>query len=363
MARRKNKSKLALHDQADNGGKLEAGPATALLEVQNTGLAEDKISTTQSPVPIFSSTLTRHPVSRKTARKTAKKLRDVNIIEAQAIIKSRLQRPDPLPYDPPTKFQRFTELPKELRLQIYDDLMPGPRMLEVLWTEKGDRYYSYRRAPLLLHIWSESRDYALKRYHLLTVDNGCGTITPAPTYNTQRAFGTYFDFERDGLYFSLGNSHRALRYLERVDDFLSKLEPLDAVSRLQHVMFDAEVMYARGVGFPSKFSELTSLRYLGMAVNDINLSFTNRSRKNAAPQFPMGDAMPRSLKDIVVRRWNWKQGRIETQCHQRGPFQAWNGPYHAGLFDGIKLDMKAQGLDEALVDRLRLCLLDIERKR
>ncbi|CZR55180.1 uncharacterized protein PAC_05066 [Phialocephala subalpina] len=291
----------------------------------------------------------------------AKKLRDVNPIESQVIIKSRLQRSDPLPHDTPTDFPHFTNLPKELRLQIYDELMTGPRMIEVLWTEKGDRYFSNSPAPRLLHIWSESREYGLKRYRLLIVDNRCGTITPSITYNIQRPFGTYFDFKTDGLYFSLGNSNRALRYLARIDDFLSNLEPLDAASRLRNLIVHAQVMYARGIPIPSIFAEPTSLQHLGIAVNDVNLSFVNRHGKNSARQSPMIRTMSKSLRNSEVRRWDWSQAKVVTRWHWSGPFQWWNAPHHTVIVDGIKLDMKAQGLDKALVDRLVLRLVDIAR--
>lgn len=232
--------------------------------------------------------------------------------------------------------------------------MPRGRLIEVSWTEKGDRYYQYRQAPVLLHIWSESRVYALKRYHLLTVDNGYGTITPASSFKTQRPFGTYFDFERDGLYFSLGNSDRGARYLERVDDFLSKLEPLDAVSRIRDLLFDAQVMYTRGLAWPSKSSELTSLKLLGLAVSDVNLSFGNRNGKDPAPQSPMIGATFRSLRDLEVRRWDWKAGRVATIVL--------DGPLQTKAFDRIKRKINAQGLDKALLDRLDCQLLDIERE-
>ena len=51
---------------------------------------------------------------------------------------------------PLKNFTLFPELPVELRLEIYDHMMPGPRIVEVLFKEDGQKYYTDCKVPTTL---------------------------------------------------------------------------------------------------------------------------------------------------------------------------------------------------------------------
>ncbi|KAI1806413.1 hypothetical protein F4811DRAFT_147479 [Daldinia bambusicola] len=110
----------------------------------------------------------------------------------------------------PTTFNKFNELPPELRVKIWQYAMPDPRTVVVKspYSEQkqtprsleeaisdphsqGEAWYSNTQIPALLHVNAEARYEALKHYKLSL---GVGSLQPR----------IYIDFSRDTLFF--GNS-------------------------------------------------------------------------------------------------------------------------------------------------------------
>lgn len=85
-------------------------------------------------------------------------------------------------------FTRFSELPTEIRFQIWQFTLPAPRVLGIQYGESCELLYSQYPPPVALHICSESRAVALKHYELAFV-------------NRLKPHGTYFDFSRDIVQF------------------------------------------------------------------------------------------------------------------------------------------------------------------
>lgn len=131
----------------------------------------------------------------------------------------------------PKTFPKFGQLPAEIRLQIWEEALPGPRAvmlktpypssqtclaqsLKLKKAEPVDEVWgSSVRPPALLHVNSESRYVALKKYHL-----ALGTETQAPR--------VYIDFEHD--YVSLSRDEMD----ERCDALWAMTADLDKIRHL-----------------------------------------------------------------------------------------------------------------------------------
>ncbi|KAE8443244.1 hypothetical protein EG329_002032 [Mollisiaceae sp. DMI_Dod_QoI] len=330
MARRhKNKSK------SNSRSRRESNTGTNNDEVGSQTLPNAKNVNNTEGAPIGAEMIIHNVsaapqfLSRKAARKAARDLRAIDPTAATEIIKSRKAYNDSFapPSNPLANFLYFPQLPIELRLQIYDYSIPCARFIEVIWKEKGDQYYTDSRTPVLLHICFESRRYAMRKYHKLEVENGWNTskgIKPS-------SFGAYIDYTRDSLYFSLGNFHRGTRYLEKVEDFLAKLEPQNALSHLQNLAFDGEVIQPGGFTYPTRFVELSSLSTLELVVSDACLSFSNQWGKNPAALFISQKMQKRSINDRRVRRWDYSERKVLLASYINGPFGDAFGPLSAAL--------------------------------
>jgi hypothetical protein len=96
------------------------------------------------------------------------------------------------------RFTLFPALPKELRDQIWEDALPGPRFVEIgwkLWTEELEdgtvvdycKCISNNDRPAMLHTCHDSREIALKVLRLSFTDD--------------LNYPVYFDISRDTLVF------------------------------------------------------------------------------------------------------------------------------------------------------------------
>lgn len=116
---------------------------------------------------------------------------------------------------PLTNFERFPDLPAEIRLMIWKLLLPGKRVVEVLERrrfggKKADLIYDSSlvnftwtsRAPVLFHINQESRAEAEKIYELIPLYKLVGWQYESSSTNGR---GIYFNYELDTLYFSAAN--------------------------------------------------------------------------------------------------------------------------------------------------------------
>jgi hypothetical protein len=100
------------------------------------------------------------------------------------------------------KFTLFPELPKELRLKIWE-FAQEPRIVEVCQTQDSAAFYSPTAPPTLLHISRESRHIALQNY-ALSFPNGDHLAT------------IYYNPSIDILYFPAWCDDRgSIRHFER----------------------------------------------------------------------------------------------------------------------------------------------------
>ncbi|KAK3933976.1 hypothetical protein QBC46DRAFT_274702, partial [Diplogelasinospora grovesii] len=64
-------------------------------------------------------------------------------------------------------FQQFPVLPSEIRLQIWEQALPGPRVVPRTWNNDKYHYSLRRRVPLILQVCREARYLGLSMYHLV----------------------------------------------------------------------------------------------------------------------------------------------------------------------------------------------------
>ncbi|KUJ24173.1 uncharacterized protein LY89DRAFT_713079 [Mollisia scopiformis] len=92
--------------------------------------------------------------SEQTAKKTANKTASKTV---KKTTKKTIRISKPL-----KEFTVFPKLPIELRLEIFGEAMPGPRVIEIMWA--NDHLYTDCPIPALLHTCAESRNLALKTF-------------------------------------------------------------------------------------------------------------------------------------------------------------------------------------------------------
>ena len=118
------------------------------------------------------------------------------------------------------KFDKFPKLPAELRLMIWREALPGPRLVNVIFEFK-DNYTRFGTRPLycksctphpaMLHVCRESREEALKKYSLcFAMFSGQGKI--------------YFDMNVDN-------------FLITCDDLMDLLTSLNVIGGLRMPSF------------------------------------------------------------------------------------------------------------------------------
>jgi hypothetical protein len=95
-------------------------------------------------------------------------------------------------------FTLFPLLPKELRLQIWEEVAAQPRILELTCTPTSSslpegRWMSHTKTPSIFQVCSESQEIALASYSVLKFSDGQIGIPPKPPL--------YIDFEVDTLWF------------------------------------------------------------------------------------------------------------------------------------------------------------------
>lgn len=236
-------------------------------------------------------------------------------------------------------------------------MVPDARLIEVLWKERGDRYHARSSTPVLLHLSYEAREFALRIYHEVKVENGCGTLEPSDNYEEQIPFGAYVNFQRDQLYFSFESFNVQSSYVERMEDFLAKLEPLDAVSRIQHLAFDAAVMF-HTTRYPAKFVDLASLQNISMVVSDPNLAFAAGDWRNTTPDSGEAKIVARNSRRSWIYRWSQRRGMVIGLSYIGGYID-----HETTVVQGNKRVMRILGMDKKMVDGLHICAVDIKRAK
>jgi len=145
---------------------------------------------------------------------------------------------------PSTDFTLFPQLPIELRFKIWDATMEG-RIVEVVYNEDADFYYTEAAMPVALSVCQESRRQALLTYDLLILKDIYG-----PTKKNILHFKAYFNYEADTLYLSLAHleGEKEMRGSEplpyqgaNVFYFLTSLSGLsDVATNLRYLALEAD---------------------------------------------------------------------------------------------------------------------------
>jgi hypothetical protein len=87
-----------------------------------------------------------------------------------------------------TEFKLFTSLPSELRINIWKQALPAPRIVPVRYSRAFRQYTSGSAPPSLLHVCQESREVFLKSYEKLLLSK---------KYESS----IYIDFTHDTIFF------------------------------------------------------------------------------------------------------------------------------------------------------------------
>jgi hypothetical protein len=102
----------------------------------------------------------------------------------------------------PRTFYKFQDLPTEIRNEIWQYCLPGPRVIEIRNNRDIPGATSICRIPPILHVCRESREMALKIYELsFGMDNQPGQI--------------WVNFERDIVYFGAKSDFYVMQALSQ----------------------------------------------------------------------------------------------------------------------------------------------------
>jgi hypothetical protein len=160
----------------------------------------------------------------------------------------------------PDEFKLFPRLPIELRIKIWKHAQPEDRPIEVHWNHLTGKVYTNASQPVLLQVNHESRVETLKIYEPLVID--CNPMLPTFIHHNrwddeyelehnscnnprhQKAkcgpFGTYINYERDTLYFSLAHISKRRVW----GDFVAQLcKEGAALQKLRHLAFDINACF------------------------------------------------------------------------------------------------------------------------
>ncbi|KAF8860147.1 hypothetical protein BDZ45DRAFT_741754 [Acephala macrosclerotiorum] len=261
---------------------------------------------------------------------------------------------------PLEKFTLFPKLPIELRLKIWDEAMPGPRVIELLVHHgrngMGDPGIAYTdcKTPSILHASRESRNHVLKKYKTLaTMDrDGCSIAT-------WRLLYTRIDFDQDIVYFSLRTSpfdpfSGFCGYQTTVYEILPHLSK----SNPQHIALNFEETKSPALwGHDS--GRLKKLKTIAIVASDICMPYERHVPNEALKDI--------TSRPIIGHKKNDPAENIEQS-------RCWSGD-HVETFDlGTSFDevfetfspafrqaMIQKGADEALVNDLDFIGIDIIR--
>jgi len=145
---------------------------------------------------------------------------------------------------PLTEFTIFPQLPIELRYKIWDATMEG-RIVEVVYNEDDDFYYTEAAMPVAFSVCQESRRQALLSYDLLILKDIYMPLEEKDALH----FKAYFNYKADTLYLSLNHLERGegIRGSEplsfqgaNVYCFLAALSgQTNVATNLQYIAFEA----------------------------------------------------------------------------------------------------------------------------
>jgi hypothetical protein len=336
--------------------------STAMTDMISLPETSNTTGTTHSTIGCINSAITQ-PKEMSTADKTMNKI---------TVEVSEMTLKDPLAIETEalTEFALFKEFPHELRLNVWDYIMPEVRILEVLWDEDKGFYMDYfNRIPGILHVNVESRLHALKKLRLVEVENILENTRARPAASwvnlpsairRELSLGFYIDPAKDTLYLFEGNDRdlyssmnkNIVRFLRSLKDEVAESLQNLAVgfhclpSVLNNRIEDNE-------NTPPLFSRFLQLKSIDMVLSDICLcthhGFWAPRREPLAMQVLNADPMSFNMWDPIF-------DKVETQRVSQ-QFQD-NVPERKSE---LKQGMIKSGMDEELVRNLQLSVTEVVR--
>jgi len=202
-------------------------------------------------------------------------------------------------------FTLFPQLPLELRLKIWQTMLPGPRTVNIRYQMKYDSFNgktissftgwtSPDPVPVGLHVCQESREESLKHY--------------------QKSFGSYFhaskiyfDFSRDTLRFGADDGSSKNIYL--LDIFLGGgYHGANDVEKVRSMIVSInEDLYARRYFIWNEIRLFTSLEELKIVVWEDNSTTDEIMRFYRS-----------SLRNVAVAHPKWTVPRISVMVVETG---------------------------------------------
>jgi hypothetical protein len=136
-------------------------------------------------------------------------------------------------------FTKFSDLPTELRLKIWEHASRAPRALELMYCIVDRKFFTFQPAPTVLHTCRESREVGLSNYHL-----SFGTDKCPPE--------TYFNPTNDTIYFGTRQYDDEISAM--VEHFRKQASSLDSRDQIQSLALAAYLWTCDYVGSPFAFA-------------------------------------------------------------------------------------------------------------
>ncbi|KAF8860142.1 hypothetical protein BDZ45DRAFT_724856 [Acephala macrosclerotiorum] len=156
-----------------------------------------------------------------------------------------------------TVFTLFPQLPIELRHMIWDEVLPGPRVIEILYRRSKRQVDTDCENPMLLYVNQESRNLTLKNYKTMLVEH---EKQRCPR-RIQPLLHRYINNDQDLLYL----------FVSQLEDMASYSFDGSGFSDLQHVAVDLSEIHGKLTylsGF-ARFSELKTLSLVGNGLHEV----------------------------------------------------------------------------------------------
>ncbi len=175
-------------------------------------------------------------------------------------------------------FPKFSRLPKELRLRVWEMAAEQPRVVVIhsAKREEGDEtppgFISSSPPPAVLHVCAESRGMALTRYSVLLMSASEPNSSNISPPSEGSAFSTYFNLAQDVLYFRTDLDNRTPDGASCIFKFVDTVHP-SVLKQIRSIGIDINTTgncYACDWMFLAKLPSLEVL-CLGLEVPELDL--------------------------------------------------------------------------------------------
>ncbi|KAF8860143.1 hypothetical protein BDZ45DRAFT_724857 [Acephala macrosclerotiorum] len=261
---------------------------------------------------------------------------------------------------PLEEFHLFPKLSLDLKFKVWDYMMPGPRLIEVIWNEERGLHTNCP-LPVVLSASAESRTLALRKYKKLEKTNAkftCGKGDDDLPY-------TYVDYSQDILYLTLRD----------VDGWYDRYhcpEMFEILRRgggtdLQHVAVcivdainDRRPLDSSGTkaswDWARELAKFSNLKTISLVSNDDGIPFSrfDLSIQRSAVGFAAVD----TAEDMSMTRWDWQTKDVEDSW-------MWVETFKEFLDENLpafKDAMVQQGAERRAVENIEFKAIDIARE-